>query len=89
MAEITLGNKTKVDVLTVNIGEASYNIPLAGAIPYAKLKTLKNDESVFAFLCEYIPEDVADTLTIDDIKAIFSAWTEATKKAEGISLGES
>ncbi len=88
MAEITLGNKTKVDVLTVNIGEGSYNIPLAGAIPYAKLKALKNDEAIYDFLCEYIPVEVAELLTIDDIKAIFSAWSEATQKAEGVSLGE-
>lgn len=87
MAKITVENKV-VEVLEVEIGEKTYNIPLGSSLTYKKLNSLKTTESFMQFFMEYIPEDIFDTLSIANISAIIKEWNKATEQASGISLGK-
>lgn len=87
MAKITVENKV-VEVLEVEIGEKTYNIPLGSSLTYKKLNSLKTTENFMQFFMEYIPEDIFDTLSIANISAIIKEWNKATEQASGISLGK-
>lgn len=90
---ISLNDSKKIEVLAVNIGDKTYNIPLGNCLKvkdYRKLKNLKNDEDeIFNFLAQYIPEDVMDELNLGDVTEIFNTWSKATQEASGQTLGES
>ena len=88
MAKISLNNKP-IEVLDIEIGDKTYKIPLGSSLPLKKAKAIKDEESVMEFLREYMPEAVVDNLTIAQLAQIMNAWSEETKKASGISLGES
>lgn len=87
MAEVIL-NKKQIETLVVDIEGKKYSIPLGGSLPYSKLKTLKSEEAFMEFFSEHITEKVFDTLTIDEIRQISDAWSNATKASQGITLGE-
>ena len=90
---VNLNDSKKIDVLAVNIGDKTYNIPLGNCLKvkdYRRLKKLKdNEEEMFNFLAQYIPEDVLDELTLGDVTEIFNAWTKVTEEASGQTVGES
>lgn len=88
MAKINLNNKP-IDVLEIEIGDKTYKIPLGSSLPLKKAKSIKDEESVMEFLRDYMPEKVVDNLTIAQLAQIMNAWSEETKRASGISLGES
>lgn len=88
MAEVNIG-QNQVEVLVVCIGSGEYKVPLAGSIPYVKLKKLKTDDDMIAFFEEYIPSEVFETLLVKDIQALIKAWNDATKESEGATPGES
>ena len=88
MAKINLNNKP-IEVLDIEIGDKTYKIPLGSSLPLKKAKAIKDEESVMEFLREYMPEAVVENLTIAQLAQIMNAWSEETKKASGISLGES
>ena len=88
MAKINLNNKP-IEVLDIEIGDKTYKIPLGSSLPLKKAKAIKDEESVMEFLREYMPEKVVENLTIAQLAQIMNAWSEETKKASGISLGES
>ena len=88
MAKINLNNKP-IEVLDIEIGDKTYKIPLGSSLPLKKAKAIKDEESVMEFLRDYMPEAVVDNLTIAQLAQIMNAWSEETKKASGISLGES
>ena len=88
MAKISLNDKP-IEVLDIEIGDKTYKIPLGSSLPLKKTKSIKDEESVMAFLRDYMPEKVVDNLTIAQLAQIMNAWSEETKKASGISLGES
>ncbi len=85
-------NKKQTDCLSIAIGEETYNMPLAGAMPMKILKkaTAKDADvnDVIEVLTMYIPEEVVDYLTVDDVKAIFEAWGEASKEVSGVEPGK-
>lgn len=87
MAEVVLKRK-ETEVLVINIEDKKYSLPLGGSIPFKKLKKLKTEEGIFEFLAEHLPAEVIDTLTTSDITQIFTAWSEATRKATGATPGE-
>lgn len=93
MREITLG--APKEVLKVNIGDASFSIPLGSSLPFEKMVNLTKAERsdriqlMFDLLAEHIPENIMSTLTMGDVSQILKAWTEETKKASGASPGES
>ena len=88
MAKINLNSKP-IEVLDIEIGDKTYKIPLGSSLPLKKAKAIKDEESVMEFLREYMPEKVVENLTIAQLAQIMNAWSEETKKASGISLGES
>ena len=89
MAKITLGNKELRETLKVNIGKKSYSIPLMGSLSLAETRALAKADDEFAFFKKYIPEDVLDSLALNDLKTLTSVWKEESEKASGVGMGES
>lgn len=77
MDEFTLKRK-EANTLKLNIGDCSVHIPLAGSITPAKAKELETSEGTRAFFAGYLPEEVAESLTVDEWNAITNAWVKAS-----------
>ena len=89
MKEITLGGQPKeMKALRVNIGEEHYEIPLGGMLKPRELANMDTPAKTLAFLEKYIPKKVVENLCMDDYNALVNAWSEATKEASGVSVGE-
>lgn len=88
MQEFTL-NKREEDWLALHIGEKTYKIPLATSLKLDEAAAVEDMDGAVAFFRRYIDEDVADALTLGDYSDIVRAWTDASKKAAGITPGES
>lgn len=86
---IDLNELNTVEVIEVKIGEKTYSIPLGGELPPKRIKALKTDEDVVAFLGEYIPKKEVEKLTTKQLTVIMQAWADETKKAQGVTPGES
>lgn len=87
MPELTL-NRNEVEVLKVNIEDKSYSIPLGTSLKRKELAKLKKEEEVLKFFAKHIGAELWDDLTIGEQKAIINAWSEATQKEGGFTLGE-
>lgn len=87
MPEITL-NRKEVEVLKVNIEGKSFSIPLGTSLKRSELAKLKTEDEVMKFFEKYLGKELMEDLTIGEIKQIIDAWSEATKKAGGVTLGE-
>ena len=87
MPELNL-NRKELEVLKVNIEEKSYSIPLGTSLKRSELAELKTEEKVMKFFEKYLGKEIMDDLTVGEIKQIIDAWSEATKKSGGVSLGE-
>lgn len=89
MKEITLGGQPKeMKSLRVHIGDEHYDVPLGGMLKPRELKGMDTPEKTMAFLEKYIPKKVVEDLCMDDYNALVHAWSEATKEASGVALGE-
>lgn len=88
MKEITLGSAKEIKTLKVNIGKKSYSIPLAGSLTIAEMQKFQQDENGFIFFKRYIPEDVINSLTMDDFRALSEAWKEASAGDGNLPVGE-
>ena len=87
---LDLNNKAvEVEVLEVNIGEATYKIPLGSNMTMKQVESIQQMKSINDFLKDYIPETVLDELTIAQLTEIIKAWNDATKESAGMTLGES
>jgi len=86
--EYTLKRK-EANTLRLTIDDNNYQIPLAGSLNPTKAVQLNTPEGTIAFFNEYLPKEVAQTLTIDDYNAITEAWKAASAKASGKTPGES
>ena len=87
MPEITL-NRKEVEVLKVNIEDKSYSIPLGTSLKRKDIAKLKSEDEVMKFFEKYLGKELMEDLTIGEIKQIIDAWSEATKKSGGVTLGE-
>lgn len=87
MPELTL-NRKELEVLKVNIEDKSYSIPLGTSLKRAELAKLKSEEEVMKFFEKYLGKELMEDLSIGEIKQIIDAWSEATKKSGGVTLGE-
>ena len=85
MAEFTL-NKREEDLLKLNIGDESFNIPLATSLTLEEAMAMDNMDGAISFFKKYIREDVANTLSLINYRDIITAWREASEKA--IELGD-
>ena len=87
MPELTL-NRKEVEVLKVNIENKSFSIPLGTSLKRSELAKLKTEDEVMKFFEKYLGKDLMDDLSVGEIKQIIDAWSEATKKSGGVTLGE-
>ena len=87
MPELTI-NRKELEVLKVNIEDKSYSIPLGTSLKRSELAKLKTEDEVMKFFEKYLGKELMDDLSIGEIKQIIDAWSEATKKAGGVTLGE-
>lgn len=90
MREITLTNENEqINVLKVNIGKKTYSVPLSGSLSIREMKAMKDGtEDGFDFFGRYIPQDVLETLTMDQFNALNEAWKEASSEKTDASMGE-
>ena len=77
MADFVL-KRSRVKTWALDIDGQTYNIPLAISLTPEKNNQLETAEGTQAFFKEYIPKEVADTLTIEDFNAITEAWVRAS-----------
>lgn len=77
------------DFIEVKIKDETYKIPLGGELPPRKIKALKTDEEIVKFLEEFIPKKEVEKLTTKQLIAIMQTWADETKKAQGVTPGES
>lgn len=87
MPELTL-NRKELEVLKVNIEGKSYSIPLGTSLKRSELSKLKTEDEVMKFFEKYLGKELMDDLNVGEIKQIIDAWSEATKKSGGVTLGE-
>lgn len=90
MAEFTLKPQEE-EWLKLNIGDKSYNIPLATSLTWAEAETMDTTEGAKAFFEKYMGKEVIDSLQLRDFTAVVNAWKDASKKAMasgGMTLGE-
>ena len=87
MPELNLTRK-EIEVLKVNIEDKSYSIPLGTSLKRSELAKLKTEDEVMKFFEKYLGKELMDDLSVGEIKQIIDAWSEATKKAGGVTLGE-
>ena len=87
MPELNLTRK-EIEVLKVNIEGESYSIPLGTSLKRKDLAKLKTDDEVMKFFEKYLGKELMDDLNVGEIKQIIDAWSEATKKSGGVTLGE-
>ena len=90
MREITLTNENEqINVLKVNIGKKTYSVPLSGSLSIREMKAMRDGtEDGFDFFGRYIPQDVLETLTMDQFNALNKAWKDATEEKTDVSMGE-
>lgn len=81
MREITLNNN-EVKVLKVNIGKKSYNVPLAKSLSVKEARAMSKSDDGFEFFTNYIPLDVLESLTVEDVAELAKAWKAASFPAE-------
>lgn len=88
MAQFTLRPK-EVETLRLDIGEKSFQIPLANCLTPAEAAPLDTQAGTIEFLRKYIDdEEIKASLRICDYNEITKAWVEASKKAAGKNPGE-
>jgi len=87
MAEFTLKPR-EIETLKLNIGEESFQIPLAGSLTPEEAAPLDTNEGTIAFFQKYLSKDVIAVLKIDDYNAITQAWLDASKKKSKKTPGE-
>lgn len=88
---IKINDSKDIEVIEIGIKEGTYQIPLAKYLPYKAIKKLHsaNDiDAVIEILSKYIPIEVLDELTMDSIKQILEAWSEASKDDTDDNLGK-
>lgn len=81
MKEITLNNN-ELKVLRVNIGKESYNIPLAKSLSIKEARAMSKDDDGLEFFAKYIPMDVLETLSVEDVATLATSWKEASFPTE-------
>ena len=91
MAEYTLKNREE-DTLKLNIGDDSFQIPLATSMTFEEARSMDSMDGAIAFFRKYIRADVADALSLMNFRDIITAWKDASELAAqdgGKTPGES
>lgn len=86
MAEFTLKPRED-DTLKLNIGEESFQIPLATSLTFNEADQMNTNEGAIDFFRKYIRAEVADSLTLSNWRDVILAWNDASKKATALAGG--
>lgn len=86
MTEFTLRPREE-DTLKLNIGEESFQIPLATSLTLNEAAQMNTTEGAIDFFKKHIRPDVADQLTISNWRDVILAWKDASEKATAIAGG--
>ena len=81
--------RNKIEVLEVDIEGKIYKIPLGTQLKRKELAELKSEDAIMKFFETYLGKELMDDLTVGELKTIISAWSDATQKSGGVSVGES
>lgn len=84
---ITIDKTKNIEVIEVAIGKKTYKIPLAKYLPYKAIKKLRSKEennldSIIEILSDFIPIDILENLTMQQITQILEAWSDASQDNE-------
>ena len=84
---ITIDKTKDIEVIEVAIGKKTYKIQLAKYLPYKAIKKLRNKEennleSIIEILSDFIPINVLENLTMQQITQILEAWGNASQNNE-------
>ena len=88
MKELTIKPRENVKTLKVNIGDDSYQIPLASSMSMKDARLVETQAGTYAYICKFIPREVLEELMVDDYNNIVNTWM----KESGVTpkkLGES
>lgn len=90
---ITIDKTKDIEVIEVAIGKKTYKIPLAKYLPYKAIKKLRNKDesnadSIIEILSEFIPMEVLDELTMQQISQILEAWSNASTDEDNNEVGK-
>ena len=91
MAEFTL-KKREPEWLKLNIGNESFNIPLATSMTLEEAHSMNEMDSAISFFKKYIRDDVANSLSLLNYRDIITAWknaSEAVMQQGDVAPGES
>lgn len=82
------------ETFDVDIKGKIYHIPHSGKLGREDLKTFKaiqngDYEAMYELLGHLIGEEVANSLNLEELEAIYKGWMSFIKEAEGATLGES
>lgn len=86
---VKIGGNRIIKTLSVEIGEGTYSVPLAGSMRRKDLSKLTDEQSIYDMFAKHIPAKVLDELTMDEYKELADAWNAANEEANGEKLGES
>ena len=78
-----------IETLAVEIGDTTYQIPLARSMKRKELLALTTDEAVYDMFAKHIPPEVLDDMTLGEYEQLVNAWVETNQNTEDASLGES
>lgn len=84
---ITIDKTKDIEVIEVAIGKKTYKIPLAKYLPYKAIKKLRSKEennldSIIEILSDFIPIDILENLTMQQITQILEVWSDASQDNE-------
>ena len=82
-------NQVKIDkseklkeVMEVAYGKKKFSIPLANSLSVKEVGMLRSQEGVIEFLLKYIPEDIQDSMTFEELTQIIEGWSKASNLGE-------
>ena len=78
----------------VEIKGKVYKIPHSSKLGREDLKTLKaiqngDYEAMYDLLGRLIGQEIADSLSLEELEAFYQGWMNSVKEAEGATVGES
>jgi len=78
----TLQDTQEDDLLELNIGNETFNIPLATGMTLEEAYTMNTMDGAISFFKKYIRKEVADALTLGKWQELLVVWMNASQNAK-------
>lgn len=78
----TLQDTQEDDLLELNIGNETFNIPLATGMTLEEAYTMNTMDGAIGFFKKYIRKEVADALTLGKWQELLVVWMNASQNAK-------